>query len=61
METAVLIEVERLRRASLSDLRQKYWEVFQEVSGRVPELAPVESGDQSIAQISRLMALAIRF
>src|ERR1700693_3804392 len=30
METAVLMEIENLRRASLADLREKFREVFQE-------------------------------
>ena len=30
METTVLMEIEKLRRASLAALREKHWEVFQE-------------------------------
>src|ERR1700680_1774915 len=30
MDTAVLMEIESLRRASMADLRKKYQEVFQE-------------------------------
>ncbi len=33
MDTAVLMEIENLRRASLSTLRQKFQEVFQEETG----------------------------
>ena len=38
MDTAVLMEIENLRRASLSGLREKYRELFQEEAHRFGEI-----------------------